>query len=35
MADDLEGVIKERLSLNKGNPNLLHNEMTTTDNSLT
>ena len=35
MADDLEGVIKERLFLNKDNPNLLHNEMTTTDNSLT
>ena len=35
MADDDEGVIKERLFLDKGNPNLMHNEMTTTDNSLT
>ncbi len=35
MADDHEGVIKERLFLNKDNPNLLHNEMTATDNSLT
>ncbi len=35
MADDHEGVIRERLFPNKDNPNLLHNEMTTTDNSLT
>jgi hypothetical protein len=35
MADDNEAIIKERLSLDKDNPNLLYNEMTTTDNSLT
>jgi hypothetical protein len=35
MADDDEGVIKERLFLDAANPNLLHNEMTATDNSLT
>src|SRR5438270_4983442 len=35
MADDDDGVIKERLFLDKDNPNLLHNEMTTIDNSLT
>ena len=35
MADDNEAVIKERLYLDKANPNILHNEMTTTDNSLT
>jgi hypothetical protein len=34
-ADDNEAVIKERLFLDKANPNILHNEMTTTDNSLT
>jgi hypothetical protein len=35
MADDYEGVITERLFLNKDNPSLMHNEITTTDNSLT
>jgi hypothetical protein len=35
MADDLDGVIKERLFLDKDNPDIMHNEMTTTDNSLT
>jgi hypothetical protein len=35
MADDSEAIIKERLYLDKDNPNILHNEMTTTDNSLT
>jgi len=35
MADDDQGVIKERLFLSKDKPDLLHNEMTTTDNSLT
>ena len=35
MADDDEGIIKERLFLDKDNPNILHNEMTTIDNSLT
>jgi hypothetical protein len=35
MADDDEGVIKERLFLDKDKPGILHNEMTTTDNSLT
>jgi hypothetical protein len=35
MADDDEGVIKERLFLDKDKPNILHSEMTTTDNSLT
>jgi hypothetical protein len=35
MADDDEGVITERLFLDKGNPNILHNEMTTVDNSIT
>lgn len=34
-ADDNEAVIKERLFLNKADPNILHNEMTATDNSLT
>jgi hypothetical protein len=34
-ASDNEGVIKERLSLDKANPDILHNEMTTMDNSLT
>jgi hypothetical protein len=35
MADDEEGVIKERLFLAKDNPNLINNEITTIDNSLT
>ncbi len=35
MADDNEAVITERLYLDKSNPNILRNEMTTTDNSLT
>jgi len=35
MADDNETVIKERLYLDKTNPDILHSEMTTTDNSLT
>jgi hypothetical protein len=35
MADDNEGVIKERLYLDKTDPNILHSEMTTIDNSLT
>ena len=35
MADDTEAVVKERLYLDKANPNILHDEMTTTDNSLT
>jgi len=35
MADDNETVIKERFFLDKTNPNILHNEMTTTDNALT
>jgi hypothetical protein len=35
MADDNEAVIKERIYLDKDDPNILHNEMTTTDNSLT
>jgi hypothetical protein len=35
MADDDEGVIKERMFLDKGNPNVLHDEMTTIDNSIT
>jgi len=34
-ADDNEAVIKERIFLDKANPNILHDEMTTTDNSLT
>jgi hypothetical protein len=34
MADDDEGIIKERLVLDKKDPNILHNEMTTIDNSL-
>jgi hypothetical protein len=34
-ADDNEGVIKERLYLDQANPDILHNEMTTMDNSLT
>jgi hypothetical protein len=35
MADDNETVIRERLYLDKANPDILHNEMTTIDNSLT
>jgi hypothetical protein len=35
IADDDEGVIKERLFLDESNPAILHNEMTTIDNSLT
>jgi len=35
MADDNETIIRERLYLDKANPNILHNEMTTIDNSLT
>ena len=34
-ANDNEAVIKERIFLDKANPNILHSEMTTTDNSLT
>ena len=35
MAEDDEGVIMERLFLDRGNPNILHDEMTTIDNSIT
>jgi hypothetical protein len=35
MADDNAAVISERLYLDKANPDLMHNEMTTIDNSLT
>ena len=35
MADDNGTVIRERLHLDKSNPDILHNEMTTIDNSLT
>jgi hypothetical protein len=35
MADDNDAVIKERLYLDKANPAVLHDELTTTDNSLT
>jgi hypothetical protein len=35
MADDNETIVVERLHLDKNDPNILHNEMTTTDNSLT
>jgi hypothetical protein len=35
MADDNEAVIRERIYLDKNDPNILHNEMTTIDNSLT
>jgi hypothetical protein len=35
MADDDEGVIKERLFIAKDKPDILHNEIITTDNSLT
>jgi hypothetical protein len=34
-ASDNEGVIKERLYLDKSNPEIMHNDMTTMDNSLT
>jgi hypothetical protein len=34
-ANDNDGVIKERLYLDKANPSIMHNEMTTIDNSLT
>jgi hypothetical protein len=35
MSDDNDTVIKERISLDKENPNILRDEMTTTDGSLT
>jgi hypothetical protein len=35
MADDEEGDIKERIFLDREKPDILHNEITTTDNSLT
>ena len=35
MADDAEGVITERMSLDRGDPTILRVEMTTVDNSLT
>lgn len=35
MADDSEAVFKERLYLDKANPDIMHNEITTVDNSLT
>jgi hypothetical protein len=35
MADDNDAVIKERLSLDKTDPKILHDEITATDNSLT
>jgi hypothetical protein len=35
MADDDDAVIKERLYLDKGDPTILHNDVTTMDNSLT
>jgi hypothetical protein len=35
MADDNEAVITERIYLDKNDPSILRNEMTTTDNSLT
>jgi hypothetical protein len=35
MADDNEAVFKERIFLDKANPSILHNEITTTDSSLT
>jgi hypothetical protein len=34
-ASDDEGVIKERLYLDRSNPEIMHNDMTTIDNSLT
>ena len=33
--EDGQGIIKERIYLDKADPNILHNEMTTTDNALT
>ena len=33
--EDGQGMIKERIYLDKADPNILHNEMTTTDNALT
>src|SRR5215468_5034053 len=35
MADDNEAVFRERIYLDKSSPNILHNEITTMDNSLT
>jgi hypothetical protein len=35
MADDNDAVVKERLYLDKANPAILHDELTSTDNSLT
>src|SRR5262249_82138 len=35
MADDKETVVKERIFLDKGDPNLLRDELTTFDNALT
>jgi len=35
MADDNDTIVMERLYLDKSDPNILHNEMTTIDNSLT
>ena len=35
MADDDEGIIKERIALDRSDPNILRDEMTTIDNSLT
>jgi len=35
MADDDEGIIKERITLDRSDPNILRDEMTTIDNSLT
>jgi hypothetical protein len=35
MADDSDAVFRERLFLDKANPDILHDEITTTDNSLT
>jgi hypothetical protein len=35
MADDNEAVVRERLYLDKANPKILHNEIITTDNSVT
>jgi hypothetical protein len=35
MADDDDGVITERLYLDRSDPNILHNDVTTIDNSLT
>jgi hypothetical protein len=34
-ADDTDGIVKERLSLDKANKDIMHNEMTTTDSALT